>query len=642
MNTVDQNSVLAASVMRASRKHTDVRPAPGYRPDIDVLRALAVVSVVVFHAFPGVFPGGFVGVDIFFVISGYLITSHILRELEEGRFSLGSFYSRRIRRILPALLIVLVGAYVMGWFNLLPDEFGALGKHIAGGALSVANLVLWKEAGYFDASADLKPLLHLWSLGVEEQFYLFWPLILWAVTRLRRSPMWAISVLGVLSFASCVIIVRSDPTTAFYWPITRAWELMIGSLLAYREAGRGQRDVRHADAGVVAGIAMLIASIVLMNSHLTFPGWWALVPTVGAYLVVQGGQHSPLMRRIATRPVLMVGLISYPLYLFHWPLLSFLRMMSTGVPAWYLRAAAVAIAFPAAWITYRFVELPIRRSRWSRSAAVTLLVLVLGAGFGGYNAFDRNGLEFRMAHLTEKFADGIHFDLGREWRRGTCYLEGPIESFSPECVEQGAAPLVFLWGDSRAAAIYPGFRDERTGTNVRVAEFSASGCPPLLGGTDRCGRINAAALDALKAAKPHTLVLTANWSEDRFAGLARTVAEAREAGVKRIVLLGQVATWESPLPTLYWVYWRQHHQELPARSSYGVDPRSSQLDREGEEVAKKLGIEYVSAYRAMCDGNECLTRTGAGRGMIVSFDGSHLTPSGAQAVMRAIAPLLLH
>ncbi len=641
MNTVDQRSVPAAAQASGMRKHADVRPASGYRPDIDALRALAVLSVVAFHAFPGILPGGFVGVDIFFVISGYLITSHILRELEVEQFSIGNFYSRRIRRIFPALLIVLVGSYLIGWFNLLPAEFKELGKHVAGGALSVANLVLWKEAGYFDASADHKPLLHLWSLGVEEQFYLFWPLILWAVTRVKRSPMWAISALGILSFVSCVIVVRSDPTTAFYWPITRAWELMVGSLLAYREFSRDQRDVHHAETGVIAGVVLLVASIVLMNSRLTFPGWWALGPTVGAYLVIRGGQQSRLMRRICVRPVLLAGLISYPLYLFHWPLLSFLRMMSTGVPAWYMRAAAVAVAIPAAWVTYRFIELPIRRSRWPSSLAVTLLVLVLGAGFAGYNAFDRNGMEFRMAHLTSQFADG-NFDLDHEWRKGACYLESPVETFSPHCVEQGAAPLVFLWGDSRAAAIYPGFRDQRAAFGVRVAEYSASGCPPLLGGTDRCGRINEGALSALKAARPHTLVLTANWTEDRLAGLDRTVSAAREAGVARIVLLGQVATWQSPLPTLYWVYWRAHHQELPARSNYAVDPRATQLDREGEETAKRLGIEYVSAYRAMCDANGCLTRTGSGRGMLMSFDDSHLTPSGAHVVVRALATQLLH
>lgn len=641
MTSVEQNPVVAVACPRGSTPQT-LPQQSGYRPDIDALRALAVVSVVLYHAFPSLLPGGFVGVDIFFVISGYLITSHILRELSDSTFSIATFYSRRIRRIFPALLIVLVATYFMGWRNLLPEEFKSLGKHIAGGSLSVSNLVLWREAGYFDAAADQKPLLHLWSLGVEEQFYLFWPVILWVVARLKRSPSWVITTLGAASFLSCVIVVRTDPTFAFYLPVTRAWELMAGSMLAYREFRRPSGQVRHAELGVVAGAIALLLSIGLLNSSVTFPGWWALGPVMGAYLVIRGGRDSALMRRVCTRPVLLIGLISYPLYLFHWPILSFLRLLSSGVPAWTLRAAAVAVAIPLAWLTYRFIELPIRRARRSNVFAISLLILVLGAGFGGYNAYDRNGMEFRMNRLVSQFADGIHFDVEKEWRRGACYLEGAGETFAPECVPEGAEPLIFLWGDSRAAAVYPGFRDEQVKYGVRVAEFSASGCPPLRGGDDRCGRINANALSALRKAVPHTLILTANWSPDRLAAVRDTVAAARSAGVKRIVLLGQVPTWESPLPKLYWLYWREHHEELPARTRFALDPKAAEYDRLGAATAQQLGIEYVSAYSAMCNAEGCLTRTGKGRGMIVTFDDSHLTPSGAREVLRVAGPSLLH
>ncbi|KVC94769.1 acyltransferase [Burkholderia ubonensis] len=642
MSTVDQNPVLAFADPRGEARSHASRQTPGYRPDIDALRALAVASVVVFHAFPNWLPGGFVGVDVFFVISGYLITSHILRELDESRFSFRSFYGKRIRRIFPALLITLIGTYAAGWFNLLPEEFKVLGKHIAGGALSVANLVLWREAGYFDATADQKPLLHLWSLGVEEQFYLFWPVILWGMSRAKRSSVWAIAILGTLSFVSSIVAVRMNPVFAFYLPVTRAWELMVGSLLAYQESRRVDCAIGFSEGGVVAGALLLLTSIGLLNSHLTFPGWWAIGPTLGTYLVIRGGRDSALMRRVCIKPVLLLGLISYPLYLFHWPILSFLRMMSTGVPSWPLRAAAVAIAVPLAWLTYRFVELPIRRSRRPNLLALSLLILVLGAGFGGYNAFVRNGLEFRMSRLASQFADGVHFDRDREWRRGSCYLEGADEeTFAPECVGHDTAPMVFLWGDSHAAAMYPAFRDEQAHYGVRVAEFTASGCPPLLGGNDHCGRISEHVLIALKRAVPHTLILTANWRPDTFAALKTTVAAARDAGVKRIVLLGQVATWQSSLPKLYWLYWRQHHEVLPARSWFAVDPKASEYDRLGKATAEGLGIEYVSAYNAMCDADGCITRTGNGRGMIVTFDGSHLTPSGANAVMSTTASMLL-
>ncbi|MBI0328406.1 acyltransferase family protein [Burkholderia plantarii] len=637
-------STSVATTTRDARPPTAAsHAAAGYRPDIDVLRALAVLSVVVFHALPAMLPGGFVGVDVFFVISGYLITSHLLRDLGESRFSLAAFYGRRIRRLFPALLVVLAGVYLFGWFNLLPDEFKSLGKHIAGGATSVANLVLWSEAGYFDASADHKPLLHLWSLGVEEQFYLAWPLLLWVASRARRGPLWAVLGLGTLSFAANLAIVGHAPTAAFYWPVTRAWELMIGSLLACREARSPQPAPRHPELGALAGLALLLGSMALMNARLTFPGAWALAPTLGAALLIHHGRASRLMARLATRPVLLVGLISYPLYLIHWPILSFLRLMSIGVPAWYLRVAGALAAVPLAWLVYRCVERPARRSRRPRLVTGLLLVLVLAIGYLGYNTYRRDGLAFRMSRLTERFAGGAHFDLDHDWRRGTCYLEGADqERFASSCVEPGSAPLVFLWGDSRAAAIYPGFVAQQGRFGVRLGEFSASGCPPLLGGNDHCGRIAAAALDALRAARPHTLVLTANWDAERLAALDRTVAAARAAGVQRIVLLGQVATWQSSLPTLYWVYWRAHHAELPERSDFGIDPAARRYDLLGAATARRLGIDYVSAYDAMCNAAGCVTRSGDGRGRIVSFDGSHLTPDGARDVMSRIAPQLLH
>ncbi|MBR7976303.1 acyltransferase [Burkholderia vietnamiensis] len=641
MTSVEQNHVVSVAAPRNSTSHMSHQPI-GYRPDIDGLRALAVVSVVLYHAFPSLLPGGFLGVDIFFVISGYLITSHILRELSDLTFSIATFYSRRIRRIFPALLIVLVVTYLTGWRNMLPDEFKSLGKHIAGGSLSIANLVLWREAGYFDTAADQKPLLHLWSLGVEEQFYLFWPVILWLVARLKRSAGCVIATLGVGSFISCVILVRTAPTFAFYLPITRAWELMVGSMLAYQEFRRPQGQFEHAELGVAAGVITLLLSIGLLNSHVTFPGWWALAPVLGTYLIIKGGKDSSLLRRVCTRPVLFIGFISYPLYMFHWPILSFLRLLSSGVPAWTLRAAAVAVTIPLAWLTYRFIELPIRRSRHSNVFAVSLLVLVLGTGFAGYNAYARDGMEFRMSHLVSQFADGAHFNIDKEWRRGTCYLEGVgEETFSPACSEPGTEPLVFLWGDSHAAAVYPGLRNEQAKYGVRVAEFSASGCPPLIEGEDRCGRITQHALSALRQAVPHTLILTANWSPDRLAAIKDTVAAARSAGVKRIVLLGQVPTWESSLPKLYLLYWREHHQELPERTWFGLDHKAAQYDRLGAATAQKLAIEYVSAYGAMCNAEGCLTRTGAGRGTIVMFDDSHLTPSGAREILRVTAPRLL-
>src|SRR5437870_5550894 len=255
--------------MQAAPVHPN---SPKYRPDIDGLRALAVLSVVAFHAFPTSLPGGFLGVDVFFVISGYLISTIILENLDKGAFSLAEFYGRRVRRIFPALLVVLLASYVFGWLALLADEYAQLGKHIAAGAGFVSNLVLWNEVGYFDRSADTKPLLHLWSLGIEEQFYLAWPLLLWFSWK-RRFVAPVVLALAALSFIATALWSNVDAVATFYSPLTRFWELLGGSMLAWLALRRakvpfttgsgpvGATQMVHADmranALSVGGLAML-------------------------------------------------------------------------------------------------------------------------------------------------------------------------------------------------------------------------------------------------------------------------------------------------------------------------------------------------------------------------------------------------
>ncbi|AJY03023.1 acyltransferase family protein (plasmid) [Burkholderia vietnamiensis LMG 10929] len=611
---------------------------PGYRPDIDGLRAVSVLAVLVFHGFPELLKGGFVGVDVFFVISGYVITKHMLREIVADTFSFLAFYGRRIRRIFPALLPVLVFIYGFGWFEMLPEEFKQLGLDIAGGAASVANFVLWHEAGYFDTAAALKPLLHLWSLGVEEQFYLVWPILLLATVRARKSAFWPIALVGLCSLVLNVSIVRHDSVEAFYSPWTRAWEPMLGALLAYRHGNAGSTSASRANIKGILGLLLLAVSFMFLRESLTFPGWWALMPTVGAYLVIDAGaSHSFASRVLGWRPLVMIGLISYPLYLYHWPLLASLKIYGgSAVPALW-RVVALAICFPLALLTYRYIETPIRRSRHPRQTAAVLVLLMGACAFAGYNAYRRDGLEFRMSHMVGAFADGVNFDRDTIWRRGACYLEGSDRVFSNSCVDGGSGPLVLLWGDSRSAALYPGLRSVTAARGVRLAQFSTSGCPPVRGGDPRCAQANESVIRVVKAARPAIVLLTANWTTDRLQALSATVDTLRAAGVGRVVLIGQVATWQSSLPKLYWLFWREHHDKMPPRTFFGLDPASKQYDREGAAIASQLGIEYASAFDAMCDSMGCVTRTGPGRGNIVMFDDSHLTPAGADVVARGIA-----
>ncbi|KQW63697.1 acyltransferase family protein [Variovorax sp. Root411] len=335
---------------------------PKYRPDIDGLRAIAVGSVLAYHAFPSLLPGGFIGVDIFFVISGFLITTILLQSLAAGDFSYRDFYARRIRRIFPALVLVLLATLAFGWYVLLPGEFSQLGKQTTGGAAFFANLVFLGEAGYFDATAETKPLLHLWSLGIEEQFYIFWPLLLGLAWR-KRWPMLRVTLaVAVISFLVNVLTVQPHRAAAFYSPLSRAWELMAGGLLAamrLQAAGNGSAQPRPWTKHVqsVVGMGLIVLGLFMTRSTKAFPGWWALLPVLGAVSCIAAGPNGVLNRYLLSNRVMVwIGLISYPLYLWHWPLLSYARIVAGGEPPLQVRVVLVAAAVVLAWATYRFLE----------------------------------------------------------------------------------------------------------------------------------------------------------------------------------------------------------------------------------------------------------------------------------------------
>jgi peptidoglycan/LPS O-acetylase OafA/YrhL len=471
-----------------------------YRPDIDGLRTVAIVAVVLFHAFPAWVSGGFVGVDVFFVISGYLITGLILKGLlweasGEGRFSFRRFYANRVFRIFPALIVVLLACLVFGWFFLLADEYKQLGKQVVGGAAFVENILLWNEAGYFDTQAELKPLLHLWSLGIEEQFYLAWPLLLVGPVRRRLDPVLLILGVAAMSFIANVMVVKGDASAAFYSPMTRMWELMSGGLLAYYnlsklDAARNWRNgftsrvpmrnpVRiDRDVKSFAGVLLILAGVLVLDKTAAFPGWWALLPTLGACLLISAGPDAWINRRVlASRPFVFVGLVSYPLYLWHWPLLAFARILQGGTPSPTVRAGAVAAAFILSCLTYWLVEKTLRvRRHWTVLLGMCFTLSVLAGG--GYNIFEREGLEFRLkdSELQRvKFGVTLHYQT--QCRRDFKFAESSL------CMRgsEDRPPTVALIGDSHALNLYPGLGDyfHRHGGNLVL--FGAGGGVPYFG-----------------------------------------------------------------------------------------------------------------------------------------------------------------
>ncbi|MCI5116515.1 MAG: acyltransferase [Candidatus Electrothrix sp. LOE1_4_5] len=418
---------------------------PKYRPDIDGLRAIAVLSVVGFHAFPSWVKGGFIGVDVFFVISGFLISGIIYENLDKKEFTFREFYARRIMRIFPALIVVMTTCFAFGWLLLLTDEYKQLGKHIAGGASFISNFLLWQESGYFDNSAETKPLLHLWSLGIEEQFYIIWPLLLW-LTWKRKFNIFAVTLaIAVGSFYLNIKGIKQDAVATFYSPITRFWELMCGGLLAWVTIYKKESFAnicRKVDRFIVStiyrnketeegrtlanlfaftGLALLTYGFVKIAKDFYFPGAWALVPVLAALLIISAGPAAWINRQIlSTKVFVWFGLISYPLYLWHWPLLSFARIFKDHLPHHDTRIAIVAVSIVLAWLTTIFIEKPFRSGDYGIRLKVTILCcLLIGIGVSGV-IVNKTGLsQIRTLERVNKLRN-TKYKIGSSfaWYRG--------------------------------------------------------------------------------------------------------------------------------------------------------------------------------------------------------------------------------
>jgi len=473
-------------------------PHVNYRPDIDGLRAIAVLAVVGYHAYPGAIKGGLVGVDIFFVISGYLISTIILKGLLAGRFSYLDFYVRRIKRIFPALALVLLTCLIAGWFFLYDLEYRPLGRHVAGGAAFISNFLLSNEAGYFDSRSEFKELLHLWSLGVEEQFYLIFPLLLALVWKWTRTLLPLIATLLVVSFALNVWLIGLEPAQTFYFPFTRFWELMIGATLAYvsQVSMKGRPDTAVLPAGVWpdacawTGALLLLAALYFINQDSAFPGWFALLPTLGALLLITAGPAASINKYVLSSPPLVfVGLISYPLYLWHWPILSFVRLLSAESPGRITRALMIVLSFVLAWITYRIVEKPIRTYPRPAIAAV-LCAIMLAIGCAGLFIDTHDGLPFRAANTRngegrKLFIDSLALDTEirtKRYKLESCEFLKPDTMPAEWCTSYGPhdGKIIVVWGDSHAAAWSPVFYAIADANHLRVIRFSMGGCPPLV------------------------------------------------------------------------------------------------------------------------------------------------------------------
>ncbi len=579
--------------------------------------------VVNFHAFPEAMPGGFIGVDIFFVISGFLITGIIARELDRQRFSLLAFYNRRIRRIFPALIVVLGMTLVLGWLWMLPAAYAQLSADVFASAAFFANIALLLQSGYFDIESARKPLLHLWSLGIEEQFYLFWPLILMLAVRLRLGLLAAASAIALASFVLNVALIASNPVATFYLPFPRAWELLAGAALACGWSQISQTS-RASNWRACVGLVLIAAAAGVLDTKSAFPGWWAVLPVAGSVLLLSAPAAWGCRHVLASPPLVRIGLISYPLYLWHWPLLVFFAIIKFAPLTLLERGLIVGLSFALAWLTYRFVESPFRFGRPSLLKIAGLCAgMVLVAAAGGVIVEGR-GFDFRLPPEIRQMANVP--EQASQWRVHECMLDLSHEmSFADSCVDRDRRPLVLVWGDSTAGALMPGLRKAQETRNFGIAQFTSSSCIPVLNtdvaGVPNCRAINDRVLSLARTIKPDVVLLHGTW--DRYLdGVAETVAALKKETSARIVVLGSVPWWKRGLPNEVLRYFMLHHRLIPERST------RAEPDGSGAALRRKLvpsGAEFISVWDIMCNADGCLTRIGDKPEDISASDQVHLT-----------------
>lgn len=504
--------------------------ALAYRPDIEGLRGLAVALVVAYHAFPKFQTGGFVGVDVFFVISGYLITRLVLSGLQAGKFNLIDFYRRRVRRIVPALLVVMAACCIAAWFLMLPTELQWFGKSVLWCAPFLANMFFAQAGGYFDRAVEINPLLHLWSLGVEEQFYLAWPLLLILTVR-RGVTMRILGAVIVTSLAISIWGIWRSPATYFYYPFSRGWQLAAGGLLGAWQLRAPQRPTPTSSssrfwravpqASSVTGLALIVAGGAFWTLDTAVPGIWSVIPTAGAALLIGAGEHAPVNRWIlARKPMIFIGRISYPLYLWHWPLFAFARIVfgRPATPA--VAASAVAVALLAAYATYRWIEVPIRYGKFADKLAPGLLAgLTCLALLGGAASL----------HLIPGRLSGPSFlawdSAVSDWRFGGETKFNEPSGFSLTTVRSRGPGTALFIGDSHIQQYWPRVVHviDRYPDAARSAIFAThSACPPLPGVNARlrgrnCHGLFDFALEQALQPGIDTVVFGAFW-EDYFLG----------------------------------------------------------------------------------------------------------------------------
>ncbi|CCE07283.1 conserved membrane hypothetical protein [Bradyrhizobium sp. STM 3843] len=638
-------------------RYLDDVASPGHRDDIDWLRAIAVLSVVAFHfETPGIF-GGFVGVDIFFVISGYLIIGILQSEIAQGRFSFTGFYERRLRRLLPALYVMVVLTALPSLHFLLNSERAEFFRSAVAVVTFTSNIFFWQQSGYFDRAAVEKPLLHSWSLAVEEQFYLVLPVLIWGVLRFAHGRRLVLPItlvmLAAASFALGLILMRDGASaSAFFLSPARAWEFLIGGLVALPgvrqpRPGLAQRSAR--------GLSLLLMAIPILSLRPGpgFPGLNAVAPCLGAAMFIWSGIGVASPARGALSPLSLLqffGRISYSLYLWHWPLFAFARFAKPGlVLEAHEKAALFALTVGVSYLSWRYVEQPFRsrslaatpRAAFSM-AAVASLLLLLGSGVGEILGSFSSEAD-RAAAQLDAYND---YDMKPVYRYGTCFTTSDGRLGDACLTAVPGKTNILLWGDSFAAHYYYGLKASLDPEVINIMQATQPACMPTLSaetqGLASCRAFAAQMRDYFGEQKPDLVVMSADWLEyarpPRFGGmiadLRQTITRLNEAGIA-VVLLGPSLQFRARLPSMLA---RAQLRGIAATSEQFVRADIYALDqmmRNALPVGE--GLSYLSVLDAVCPEQRCpLTE----HSLPLSFDHAHLTAEGSVYVMAKVAPSL--
>ncbi|TDR77868.1 acyltransferase family protein [Paludibacterium purpuratum] len=639
-----------------------------YRPEVDGCRGLAISLVILFHYFPRVLSGGFVGVDVFFVISGYLITSLIIIDLNTNSFSFFNFYFRRIRRIFPSLVTVIFCCIIGGWFALTLDEFSSLGKYVAWSSVFLSNFLLLSEHGYFDVAAVLKPFLHLWSLAIEEQFYLIWPFFLFTIFRYRFGILFLAILVGGSYFLN-VHNIKTNPSSDFYMPFTRFWELGIGSILSWAQMSRDHltKDAllnfksihltRPANEALgLIGLALILFSAIFFSDSDAFPGKIALLPTLGTALLIGSSQSTFLGRKIfASRLPVLLGKVSYPLYLWHWPLLSFMVIMSGDrVPA-EVRFVVMLVALTLSILTYRLIEIPCRFHGSLRKNSGILILSMAILGLTGLYINQKSGSVLGKFDPINPWQGTSPF--GGVTHDRDCDEKFPQFSKYHRCLvsKENSAPNIVIIGDSHSAHFYSALAEKYSNQNVMNIDYQ--GCLPFTGTrSPECAQAVSETYNFLTTSSSiHTVYLAGFWHHLLVGGFIKDVigggilnhwsenyaSNFEHDGfhlIKRLLDSGKNVVFIRDIPDLDFfpsecIHFRPVETFWKVREPCAMDRRNYEArEAQADQLITKLLAQYpevkvLNPRDLLCDKNYCYAIMG---GKLLYHDRHHLSLFGSR------------